>query len=213
MKITKIGHCCLLIEHKGKLILTDPGSYSTSQNELKDIDLILITHEHPDHLHIESLEDILKNNPNTKIITNTSVGKILTDKNISFEILEENESKIFDDILIEAFGSTHEEIYEQMGQVQNTGYFIDNKLFYPGDAFTDPKKEVEILALPIVAPWTNFKTAIKYALDINPKIAFPVHDGMIVQGRSGPIYRVTPLVLEPKNIKFIPLQEGEFFEN
>jgi len=28
MKITKLGHCCLLIETKGKRVLTDPGSYT-----------------------------------------------------------------------------------------------------------------------------------------------------------------------------------------
>ena len=38
MNITKLGHCCLLIEEKGLRILTDPGAYSTGQNEIKNID-------------------------------------------------------------------------------------------------------------------------------------------------------------------------------
>lgn len=152
MKITKLGHCCLLIEHKNKRILTDPGSYSISQNEVFEIDLILITHEHPDHLHIESLEIVLKNNPNAKIITNKSVGKILFEKNIKFEILEDKQATSFESIKLEGFGTEHEEIYQQLGKVENTGYFIDDKLFYPGDAFTNPGKQVEILAFPIVAP-------------------------------------------------------------
>ncbi|MBI2052837.1 MAG: MBL fold metallo-hydrolase, partial [Candidatus Ryanbacteria bacterium] len=29
MKITKFGHCCLLIKENGVRILTDPGTYST----------------------------------------------------------------------------------------------------------------------------------------------------------------------------------------
>jgi L-ascorbate metabolism protein UlaG (beta-lactamase superfamily) len=37
IKVTKLGHCCLLIETGGLRILTDPGSYSTSQSEVKDI--------------------------------------------------------------------------------------------------------------------------------------------------------------------------------
>lgn len=57
MKVTKFGHCCLLIEEEGLRILTDPGSYSTRQNDVQNIDVILITHEHPDHLHIESLKN------------------------------------------------------------------------------------------------------------------------------------------------------------
>jgi L-ascorbate metabolism protein UlaG (beta-lactamase superfamily) len=212
MKITKLGHCCLLIEYKNKRILTDPGAYSSTQNELTDIDLILITHEHPDHLHVESLETVLKNNPRAKIITNTSVGKILSEKGIAFDILEHGDNTSFESILLEAFGTIHEEIYEELGRVENTGYFIDNKLFYPGDAFTNPGKPVDVLALPIVAPWANFKTAIEYALEIKPRIAFPVHDGMLIDGRTGPLFFLSPKILEPKGIKFVPLKEGESFD-
>src|SRR4051812_27786091 len=56
MKIKKLGHCCLVIETKGIRIMTDPGNYSTLQADEKNIDIILITHEHTDHLHIESLK-------------------------------------------------------------------------------------------------------------------------------------------------------------
>lgn len=212
MKITKLGHCCLLIKHKGKSILTDPGAWSTSQNQVKDIDLVLITHEHPDHLHIESLQTVLQNNPNAKIITNNAVGKILSEKSISFTVLEHGQTVLHEQILLEAFGEKHEEIYEQFGMVQNTGYFIDNKLFYPGDAFTNPGKPVEILALPIVAPWMNFKTSMVYALEVKPKTAFPVHDGSLVAGRSGPVYTVPAKILEKSGITFIPLKEEESFE-
>ena len=52
----------MLVEQAGKRLLTDPGFLSTTQNELKDIDIILITHEHRDHLHTDSLQIILKNN-------------------------------------------------------------------------------------------------------------------------------------------------------
>ena len=40
MKITKFGHCCLLIEENGVRILTDPGTYSTQQSEVKYIDFV-----------------------------------------------------------------------------------------------------------------------------------------------------------------------------
>jgi L-ascorbate metabolism protein UlaG (beta-lactamase superfamily) len=63
MKITKFGQCCLLIEVAGKRVLTDPGVFSTTQNDLTNLDLILITHEHGDHLHSESLQAILEKKP------------------------------------------------------------------------------------------------------------------------------------------------------
>ena len=45
MKIKKIGHNCLIIETKGKRIMTDPGFFTTkAQEKERDIDLILVTH-------------------------------------------------------------------------------------------------------------------------------------------------------------------------
>lgn len=55
MKITKLGHCCLVIEEAGQKILTDPGTFTTSQNDMTDINILLITHEHADHYHLDSV--------------------------------------------------------------------------------------------------------------------------------------------------------------
>lgn len=88
MKITKLGHCCLLIEEKGVVVLTDPGIYSQQQNEITGIDVILITHEHSDHFHIESVKKIVSHNPAAKIITNTAVSKLLEKEDLAYQILE-----------------------------------------------------------------------------------------------------------------------------
>src|SRR3989338_9761569 len=93
MRITKLGHCCLVVEitpllskptvlhllreNKPVRIMTDPGAWSTRQNEEKGIDYIFITHEHQDHFHIESLKKVLANNPKAKVITNKGVGSSL----------------------------------------------------------------------------------------------------------------------------------------
>ena len=87
MKITKLGHCCLLIETKGKRILTDPGSYTVeAHSKLENIDFILFTHEHQDHYHIESLKVILENNPNAKVYSNNSVSELLKAENVSLSV-------------------------------------------------------------------------------------------------------------------------------
>ncbi len=213
MKIKKIGHCCLVIEHKGLKIMTDPGAWSLKQNEEFGVDAILITHEHSDHLHIESLKKILINNPNVKIFTNKSVGIILNKENIVFEEMNgvdgETERFYFKDILFEAFDGRHGEIYKEVGQVQNTGFFIDNKLFYPGDSFIYPNRDVEVLAAPVYGPWITVKNAIDYMLKIKPRKVFPVHDGMIVPGRGGRIYSLAPEICKTENIIFSDLKEGE----
>lgn len=209
MKITKFGHCCLLIETKGKRILTDPGAWSDAQNSVMDIDLILITHEHADHLHIESLEQVLALSPAAKIVTNTSVGKILSEKGIVFEVVDDGKSIDFASIAIEGFGTRHQEIFEELGQVENTGYFIDNDLFYPGDALTDPNKPVRVLAFPIAAPWMRFKDGMEYVLRIKPQICFPVHEGFVIPDRTGPTFRLPPMILESQGIQFVPLKAGD----
>lgn len=207
MKISKLGHCCLLIEEKGLKILTDPGNYSTLQNDVKDIDVILITHEHADHLHIESLKKVLGNNPKAEIITNASVGKILEKENISFNLLEDRQNLSLQDVLFEGFGNEHQEIYESFGMVQNTGYFIGQRLFYPGDAFYVPPKKAEILALPVAGPWCRIKDSIKYALEVSPKVTFPVHDGALkIFGGS---HKVPEEILSKNSIKFEVLNEGD----
>lgn len=207
MKIRKLGHCCLVVEVKGIKILTDPGTYSTLQDEEKNIDIILITHEHADHFHLESLKKVLSNNQSAKIVTNTAVGKLLDVENIAYILLEDGEKKEFNECLIEGYGTLHAEIYQSWGRVQNTGYFIDGRLFYPGDAFYDPKREVEILALPVAGPWMKISEAVTYALSLNPKIVFPVHDGILKV--PGLVHRLPMQTLSEHGIEFKVLEENK----
>ena len=206
MKIKKIGHCCLVIEENGKRIMTDPGSWTIEkQKEEKNIDLIIITHEHGDHIHIESLRKILESSPNAKIITNKGVGKLLDEARIKYEILENKIPKDFLGIEIEAHECKHEEIYKELGQVQNTGFFIGKRLFYPGDSFYNPVKPVEVLALPVAGPWANVKNAVLYVLQIKPKVCFPVHDGMLIS--FGANHSMVSLALEKEGIAFKNFEE------
>ncbi|MDP3764016.1 MAG: MBL fold metallo-hydrolase [bacterium] len=209
MKITKIGHCCLIIEEQGIKILTDPGAFSTTQNQITGVDVVLITHEHPDHLHIESLKTVLTNNPNAEVVTNTAVGKILDKDQIKYNILEDSGSINIKGIEIKGFGKEHADIYKTIIPVQNTGYFIADKLFYPGDAFYNPGIPVDILALPVAGPWMKISDALDYAKTIKPRICFPVHDGHIKEIGFGPIHNLPKNILKDLKIEFIVIKEGE----
>jgi len=209
MKIKKFGHCCLLIEIDGVKLLTDPGSYTAEQQISEKIDAVLITHEHADHLHVESLKEVLKNNPEAVVITNTGVGAKLDEVAISHSVIDGRNKTEVKGIEIEAYDGKHEEIFEEIGQVQNTGYFIAGKLFYPGDSFKDPEREVDVLALPVAGPWCKIPDAVRYALQVKPKKAFPVHDGMIKPDSLGLTQRIPEKVLGEHGIEFIILNAGE----
>lgn len=190
--------------------MTDPGIYSTKQNEVKNIDFVLITHEHQDHCHIDSLKQILKNNPQATFITNKSVGTILEKESIAFNIVEGGQSFDASGVLIEGFGNDHALMHTSIPPIQNTGYFIANQLFYPGDSFTNPKKPVSMLALPVSGPWMKLPEAIDYALLVKPKTCFPVHDAILKS--PGSTHKVPPQVLEPQGIKFTVLEIDKEYE-
>lgn len=206
MKITKLGHCCLLIETKGKRILTDPGSYTIdSHSNLQDIDAVLFTHEHGDHFHVESLKVILQKNPNAQIYANSSVGEILATENIPHHIVNHGDQLSIDEVSLLGIGEYHAPFHSSVPPSHNTGFFIDNRLWYPGDAFTEPNQEVDILALPVAGPWMSVKDGIDYCLKIRPRVAFPVHDGI----RYGATHKFPAEILPTHGIEFVVMLEGD----
>jgi L-ascorbate metabolism protein UlaG (beta-lactamase superfamily) len=206
--VKKIGHCCLVVETNGKRIMTDPGGWSTGQVLERDLDLVLVTHEHGDHLHIESLKKVLENNPNCKVVTNNAVKKLLDAEKISCEILEEGNMDTFG---INIFAKTckHADIFDGITPVENTGYMIGDKLFYPGDAWLLPEREVEILALPVAGPWSKIRDSLEYCIKVNPKFAFPVHDALIQDFAYGPFHNLPKGILGGKGIEFVVVKSGE----
>ncbi|HEX3099770.1 MAG TPA: MBL fold metallo-hydrolase, partial [Patescibacteria group bacterium] len=159
MQITKFGHSCVLLDDGQAKILFDPGSYS----QVPDIsvDLIIITHVHSDHYNIENLEKLIKAG-SPKIITNSQVKEELDKNNIGCELLEHGQTSTVNGVKVDAFGNDHAIIHPGMPKFQNTGYLINDKIFHPGDAFVLPPNQVEILFLPIVAPWSKISETLDY---------------------------------------------------
>lgn len=209
MKIKKLSHCCLVIDVNKKRILIDPGCYSIEQHDkIADVDIVLITHEHPDHLHIESLKALVKRSPDIKVITNVTVGEILVKEGIEHDVMEHGDSVDIKGIHIEGFGEKHAQMHSSIPQSLNVGFFIENKFFFPGDAFTDPLKQVDVLALPVSGPWMKLSDAIDYALKLKPRISFPVHDAI----RFGSAHILPEKILGANGIEFVKLEEGGVME-
>ncbi|MEK6822502.1 MAG: MBL fold metallo-hydrolase, partial [Nanoarchaeota archaeon] len=159
--------------------------------------------------HIASLRHVIANTKSLVIITNKSVGKLLDKEGIFHEVVEDGASIVIKGVTIRADGDKHTVIHASLPAVQNTGYFIGERFYYPGDDFHKPKKKVEILALPVAGPWMKLSEAIDYALDIKPKVCIPVHDGLLTEQGKGAPYRITEKVLAEANIQFLRVKEKE----
>lgn len=212
MKITKLGHCCLLIEVDGTRILTDPGNLSTTQDQQQDIDFVLISHEHPDHFHIESVKEIIANNPEVKIVTNTAVAKLLEKAGIAHIVIANKESQDLAGVSVEAHEAPHAVVYPTLPRVLNSAFLIHNSLLLPGDAFIEPGKEVKVLALPTAGPWVKLSESVNYALAIKPGKWFAVHDGVLSKEGQAIFNRVAGGVLQSKGLELINAKLGESFD-
>ncbi len=206
MKITKLWHCCLLIETKGKRILTDPGMFTTEAHaSLKNLDAILFTHEHPDHYHLDSLRELLIWNPDVQVFANTSVAELLAWENINHIVIKNGQTVDFEGIIFTGYGVQHQSQHALWPFSANTWFFIDEKLFYPGDALTDPKRPVDVLALPVAGWWLSTHEFIDYALKLKPRVAFPVHDHI----RFMSSHMVPAKILPENGIEFVTMIEGD----
>lgn len=212
MKITKLGHCVLLLDIDGVVLMTDPGSFTTeAQENQTGLDAILITHEHHDHLHIESVKKILANNPQATVISNGSVGTILQKEGISYIKVADGESAEVQGVKIEGFGTEHALVYRpDVELVENTGYFVAEKFYFPGDNFHNPGKKVDVLALPVAGPWMKAQDAVDFAKEIKARVAFGVHDGMVQPFFRGYIGNL--LAKFAPETEYISLQDGEMRE-
>ena len=210
MTITKYGHCCLLIEIAGKRVLTDPGAFSEGFTELTDIDLILITHEHSDHLHTESLRAILEKNPQAKVVANAGVGRILRELNIAYvEAIDQLVTTVAN-LRLKAYQGQHAEIIGDFGLVQNTGFLLeDGEFFYPGDSYIVPAEKVGVLAAPVAGPWCKVAEAIHYVLEVAPKVVVPVHDAVLSEVGKRGVYEHFTRELKKNDIGFVALIDRE----
>jgi L-ascorbate metabolism protein UlaG (beta-lactamase superfamily) len=208
MNITKLGHCALVLEHEGVKILTDPGNFTTeAQEALTGLDAIVITHEHGDHFHVDSVEKLIATNPGVQIVSNASVAKLLKEKGIETTVVGGGQFGKIKNLSVEGFGKDHAEIYGQMNLVENTGYMIDEKFYFPGDSFQEPNKPIDVLALPVAGPWMKISMAIDFAKKVQAKKAFGVHDGMIVP----PFRPFVAMMLQNllSGTEFIDMKDGE----
>lgn len=173
MKIQKHGHACLVLtEGKSRLVI-DPGSYTESMAGLTDVVGIVITHQHDDHCFAEQVEAIRQSNPAVQIFGPLEVAQKLGDFDVT--TVRHGDYHQLAEFKLEFFGDLHQEIHRSIPLIQNTGVLV-NGLYYPGDSYTQPEYQPEILAVPSSAPWLKISDVIDYLAAVKPKRAFPTHN-------------------------------------
>ena len=211
MRITKIGHSCLLIEEGTVRILMDPGNYSPVP-QAEGVNVILITHEHDDHCYLPAIQQVIKKNPAAEVITHAAVGKKLEAVGLKWTAIADGEALQRNGVKVASYGSKHARIHQDIPIVANTGFLIADRLFYPGDSFYVPPVAMEILALPVAAPWMRLEECIEYAMALKPNVAFPVHDGMLKPECRGSSKMLPEKLLVPHGIKFVDAVEDTVLE-
>jgi L-ascorbate metabolism protein UlaG (beta-lactamase superfamily) len=165
MRLTKLGHSCLLVEEGGARLLLDPGTLSGGFEELEGLTAVLFTHQHADHLDQARLRGLLDRNPRARVISDQELD--------------------VGGVGVRVAGRDHAVIHPDIPVVPNVGYLVGGRLFHPGDAFTEPGQPVEVLAVPAAAPWLKLSEPIDYLRAVRPKVAVPVHDMVLSEaGRS-----------------------------
>lgn len=176
MKITKHEHAFLQLEINGDQVLVDPGVYSPELPTTNNVVAITLSHVHDDHSLARHLEALTARHPQAKLFGPADVAQKLD----AFEVIVTNhgDHHSVGEFSLDFYGYLHQEIHRSMPLVQNLGVMINN-LYYPGDSYTIPETQVDILACPSSAPWLKIGDVIDFVEAVRPRFAFPTHNALL----------------------------------
>ncbi len=175
-----LGHDTFRIEGQGLVIYTDPFQIKREERA----DLILITHEHRDHC---SPDDIAKLcGPETSIVTVSDCLAKISPEGVT--IVRPGDKLTVRGIEIEAVPAynTNKQFHTEDRRWVGYIFTVDGKRIYlAGDTDRIPEMkslgDIDIALLPVSGTYVmTAEEAVQAALDINPRLAVPMHFGSIV---------------------------------
>ena len=184
LEITFVGHGTLMFGFDSKVIHVDPFGKLTDYEKMPDADLILITHEHRDHLDPAAIKAIRTNS--TIIVANPASASKLGE----VRIMENGQKETVLDLLIEAvpaYNVVHKrdngEPFHPRGR--DNGYVVtfgDKRVYIAGDTenIEEMKKLgiVDIAFIPANLPYTMTpEMAADAARKVRPRILYLYHYG------------------------------------
>ncbi len=184
LAITFIGHGSLMFTFGGKIVYVDPYSKLADYGQLPKADLILITHEHRDHLDPAAIEKIRASR--TQIVL-TEIGAKQLGTGV---VMKNGDTRTIEGILIEAVAAYNIVYKLDTGEPfhpkgNGNGYVIafgDKRVYVAGDTENVPEmkalKNIDIAFLPMNLPYTMTPEMVADAArSFRPRVLYPYHTG------------------------------------
>ena len=184
LKITFIGHGSLMFTFGGKIIHVDPYSKVADYTKSPKADIILLTHEHLDHLDLKALNPV-RTQKTLVVLTQTCAKQV--EGGI---VMSNGDTKIIEGLKIEAvpaYNIVHKRENDQPYHPKGigNGYVItfgDKRIYVAGDTENIPEmkalKGIDIAFLPMNGPYTMTPEMVADAAKVlKPKILYPYHYG------------------------------------
>jgi len=183
MRVTHLGHACLLVESADRRLLIDPGNFSAGFEGLTGLDAIIVTHNHPDHFDPERAPQLVRANPGTPVHTDLLTAEALRAEGLAAVPTRAGELFAIGDVTVEPVGELHAFNHAAMPRIPNVGVVLradgEPTLFHPGDAYDAEPGPVDVLAHPLNAPWAASRDSIAFVARIAPKAFVPIHDALL----------------------------------
>jgi L-ascorbate metabolism protein UlaG (beta-lactamase superfamily) len=209
MRITKLGHACVRLEHEGRVVVIDPGGF-TSADAVEGADAVLVTHEHPDHLS----PDHLRATPAPVYTIEAVAARIRDDPALADRVTVVAPGDTLDvaGMSVRVVGRRHAVIHPSLPLFDNSGYVVSaggTTLFHPGDSFELPGVDVDVLCAPVAGPWLKLAEAMDYVRAVAAPRTLAIHDVPASEIGLGMVDQRLSAYLEPVGGTYTRLQPGQ----